>query len=1576
MHSKGEAERMENTIKSKIAKFKEQRNYKKKLYAWFTLFALIIGAGTIWILVQPANTMSGEIICGIKEHTHTDECYKRQLVCEKEEDENHTHDETCWNTELACMQMEHIHNETCYDVQTPENIAPDPVEQEQSQPNSKPVEENEQMKISATQEQVLQQLRKEIPADYTEIRTATFSEEGIVYLFSQPNVLSKEIKLKVKLLENTSEIFAKAEQRVKAEGIEYDNIGALDISLINEKGEEVEPTSPVYVSIDFGKLLTDEVDPETIQVQHHKEILPIKEEFLENGMEDSSKEAKVVLESVLEDENSILLQNANTQSYIATFPTDSFSIYTITSSGWPNLKIKIQCVDEFGHELYGDDKPKDIVFDGKYTPGASFNKLFMSNDHDKISGYKYDGKAYLMRNGEYDRQIYGIRREGNQWYYHTQDNNVNSKALFSPQPNFEKKGEQDPPDFIRVVYRKVTDIHVKYMDEAGVFGENEIPLTKEDSPNGKNPDVIEYVGTELELGNTDVMPKSSTYFYRGKAYVGDPEYENQVVKVIRKDRKPYGVSLEGKEMLISEQSPLKLIYRKINTTAPEQVTMVPLREKGLKINLFNYNTRKADTSINNGHRLQFKPQGNSNEPYNDWTGKDGGVYQGIVGNTLVNGYPTIQGESLDYLFDPDRCRQQLETGEVKNVYTNLDRLFWQDKDGYYHYNAMTNFATVVPENATAAERDSDGKDFIVYKQPVLPTVNGTGDNAKFLPFDTYTNANKPKPEHVQADKEYHFGMTMEAEFTMPPGGQVPDADGGHTGFRDMIFEFNGDDDVWVFIDNQLVLDLGGIHDRYGGKINFRTGEVITNAPPTPHSGRYQKNLYNIDPTGMSDDELKTAREKAGFGKFSHHMFKFFYLERGEGASNCEIRFNLVPVQHGLIVGKRLPEETMKDVATDHMWYQFQAGTEFKGERKPLANATFRRIKWKPGVHPITGGQDVGIGQSDEQGRFWLRAGERADFAGAIDLKKTGITDKEKIKIYVREILPDGSPAPIAWSGKEETPGTYIEVRDEDGKVINKVVPSLYDYNGAEMKVNLHTDSTKEIVTERQIPDTGEKAYEVSVDTGMKNEFNWIDFENNIGSLAGLNIKKIAKKSDKTPIKGVPFAIKVELWDTKDKIWTPLPEGTDYWILTEKEFNLGDKLPEKDKLQIKKTDNGLISIEHDQSIHMHILPGTKYRVSEVLNTEDKVAYTTTYEGHSTVAGDEFINTQNQEIENKTGIQANSQHYITINNTGDPVIMPKGSFVLMKKTNGIVPPDTKFQFQMQIQGYSNSENKLSCTATYYGTPTGARVQGREETIEFKPGANGQYEGNLSLYSGEIVVIENLPEGKQLQVQEIFAETQSGDYTVSFQEDGKDVVQGNKIVTSAIASNHVVKVTCLNESNLKEDSNLSISKEVKRTDRPDGSPLPEEKERSFPFRVTIQKPGTISLEEVSCKKMLANGEVNYSKLAFELNGEDYVANVELKHGEKIIIHELPAGVQVLVQEMEHDGYAVSMNGNSGDQITVDLGYNTGAPYEVKCVNMTGVKLPETGGHGVIPYFVIGAVMMLSALGLFFWSSRRKIG
>lgn len=126
---------------------------------------------------------------------------------------------------------------------------------------------------------------------------------------------------------------------------------------------------------------------------------------------------------------------------------------------------------------------------------------------------------------------------------------------------------------------------------------------------------------------------------------------------------------------------------------------------------------------------------------------------------------------------------------------------------------------------------------------------------------------------------------MTTEFVQPNGGQT-------TKNEDMVFEFSGDDDVWVYIDGVLVGDLGGIHEKATLKINFATGGV--------HVGHVD-NANDPEKT-IQDTTIRAMFEAAGadttnfrentFQNSTKHTLSFFYLERGAGASNMSLKFNL------------------------------------------------------------------------------------------------------------------------------------------------------------------------------------------------------------------------------------------------------------------------------------------------------------------------------------------------------------------------------------------------------------------------------------------------------------------------------------------------------------------------------------------------------------------------------------------------------------------------------------------------------------------------------------------------------------
>lgn len=293
------------------------------------------------------------------------------------------------------------------------------------------------------------------------------------------------------------------------------------------------------------------------------------------------------------------------------------------------------------------------------------------------------------------------------------------------------------------------------------------------------------------------------------------------------------------------------------------------QQAGISLGLHDY-VRKA---INNNHALQFMSVGGSGT-YNRYVGNGNGAYTGIVKTTLTNGYPAMAAdkgsESLDYLFGG-------KSDSAVTNYTPTGGLLTLDKDGYYGFDADSQYAAY----------DKTSKKFNLSPQNYC--ANQT-DTPCFTPFGNDTKDNK-----------YSFGMNLGADFYMPKDGKVNN--------QDMVFDFTGDDDVWVFIDGVLVLDLGGIHQALGGKINFATGKIT-----------YDKTQrYGNPPATTITDAFANAGEKWNSKPYETHHLSFFYLERGDGGSNCKISFNL-PVKPSKAID--IEKETLGTIDADKQ-FQFQ-----------------------------------------------------------------------------------------------------------------------------------------------------------------------------------------------------------------------------------------------------------------------------------------------------------------------------------------------------------------------------------------------------------------------------------------------------------------------------------------------------------------------------------------------------------------------------------------------------------------------------------------------------------------------------
>lgn len=340
-------------------------------------------------------------------------------------------------------------------------------------------------------------------------------------------------------------------------------------------------------------------------------------------------------------------------------------------------------------------------------------------------------------------------------------------------------------------------------------------------------------------------------------------------------------------------------------------TVETVNPTGITVNLFDYwvvngdndsskninNDNKNDnTGINKDHQLKFN--GGAGSGINKWTGRsniNGFGRLSFVKNTLVDGYPSIKAgtytsyntsgtytdESLAYLFNND------SQVNGKAVYNNVKGLF-QLQNGYYVYDSYGSEGNYAVYNSTTNTFDVYDKAG-VYKGDASSETN----LGQFFPFDSASKVfdergNSLSPKQIidgSTNLNHHFGMSMTTEFVQPAGGKTTDN-------NDMVFEFSGDDDVWVYIDGVLVGDLGGIHEKATLDINFATGEVKVGHIDGANGAEKEIEKTNIKAKFKAAGADTSNFSGNTFCDSSKHTLSFFYLERGAGASNMKLKFNL------------------------------------------------------------------------------------------------------------------------------------------------------------------------------------------------------------------------------------------------------------------------------------------------------------------------------------------------------------------------------------------------------------------------------------------------------------------------------------------------------------------------------------------------------------------------------------------------------------------------------------------------------------------------------------------------------------
>lgn len=456
-------------------------------------------------------------------------------------------------------------------------------------------------------------------------------------------------------------------------------------------------------------------------------------------------------------------------------------------------------------------------------------------------------------------------------------------------------------------------------------------------------------------------------------------------------------------------------------------------------------------------------------------------------------------------------------------------------------------------------------------------------------------SNPAFPPHIASstptNANYWFGMTMEFSFIQGQDGKLVhvDSDGNVRPAEDMIFTFSGDDDVWVFIDDVLVLDLGGTHGTVTGSINFSTGKIEQYLSWIGSTNDETSTVDKVGPTNATSfpTTLKERFTRAGsnalnrvewdsdnperFADYTTHTLKFYYLERGQAVANCSIKFNLQSFSDkSLVVEKQLDKETSGDPHANEVLDYLQKTQEYKFRVLKEDQQTLLFIEGDTFTkfNTITGETTKGCTVGAD-GIFTLKHGEQAIFEDMWE--KTGSSDSNIEQYYVQELRPDG----------------------QIGQYSANVKYTLESASGVIVPESNATNDSNAA--------TGFDGYMSSVMSPV--ETQTVKFKNTVkvDTLYDLKINKTIEliDTDNSDIyNNMDFSVEVKL----DGV--PLPVGTTYLVGTEE--------------RTVQTE-GIIKIKANQTVTIiGIVDGATYTVKEVFDN-GPAGFVAQYTGGTAAAG---------------------------------------------------------------------------------------------------------------------------------------------------------------------------------------------------------------------------------------------------------------------------------------------------------------------------------------------------------------------
>lgn len=347
------------------------------------------------------------------------------------------------------------------------------------------------------------------------------------------------------------------------------------------------------------------------------------------------------------------------------------------------------------------------------------------------------------------------------------------------------------------------------------------------------------------------------------------------------------------------------------------------------LKLFGYNNNFNRFMAINNSQYNEDHKGNTHYDY---------AYQGLVASTTnADGAPLLNGAASaivephfnkDFLLGENSKKAKL--GEVyENVkfpFTKVKNLFGNETDvDYWCFDSKDTTLYLKQDSG----HNSDSKYFLQKSDDRERSVNVNASSAPQNGQYGYFPFNETATRGVATTYNYGFGTKLQMDFTLTDDGKVETTVNGKKEKTSIKFFFSGDDDVWVFIDGQLVLDVGGAHGKVSGLLEFGKADEKNNSVTA-----YVSRVKTGGTSGSDKDDkngnrpVKTVTYKGEDIKFyaqgttlddldkgQKHTLTMYYMERGMWESNMAVAFNF-PDNNELQVQKEVKLDNVNPAFQD------------------------------------------------------------------------------------------------------------------------------------------------------------------------------------------------------------------------------------------------------------------------------------------------------------------------------------------------------------------------------------------------------------------------------------------------------------------------------------------------------------------------------------------------------------------------------------------------------------------------------------------------------------------------------------